>query len=106
MQNFIDSLFSWIGFTVIAWVVFIYFFYNKFPKITIDVQKPPETIPKGCSETNPNSVKNVEAFAVDLNAYQTTLPTVYSKNCAFDGIKPKGYIPNLKNWSKYSSMLP
>ena len=46
-----------------------------------------------------------EKFAVDLNTYQSNLPTVYSKNCAFTGIKPKGYIPNLTDWEKYSQNL-
>lgn len=91
MENFIDSLFSWIGFTIVAWVCIVYFLYDKFPKVTIDIQKPEQ---------------KKEPFAVDLDAYTTNLPTVYSKNCAFDGIKPRGYIPNMPNWNNYSGMLP
>lgn len=101
MQNFINGLFSWIGFTVIAWIIIMYFLYKKFPKITIQLHQTPSTFQEVEVIDKP-----VEKFAVDLNAYKTTLPTVYSKNCAFDGIKPQGYIPNITDWQKYSGYLP
>lgn len=91
MENFIDGLFSWIGFTVVIWLIIVYCMYNRLPTITISP-----------AENN----NKTETFAVDLDAYQTSLPTVYSKNCAFDGIKPKGYIPNISDWKKYSGQLP
>lgn len=93
MENFIDGLFSWIGFTVVIWFIVVYCMYKKLPTITIS-QEPSQ---------KPQTTEN---FAVDLDAYQTSLPTVYSKNCAFDGFKPKGYIPNISDWQKYSGYLP
>lgn len=92
MQNFIEDLFSWIGFTVVVIIILYFIFYNKLPKISFNVINEP--------------TKCQEKFAVDLNTYQSNLPTVYSKNCAFTGIKPKGYIPNLSDWQKYSDNLP
>lgn len=92
MQNFIEDLFSWIGFTVVVIIILYFIFYNKLPKISFNVINEP--------------TRCQEKFAVDLNTYQSNLPTVYSKNCAFTGIKPKGYIPNLTDWQKYSDNLP
>lgn len=92
MQNFIEDLFSWIGFTVVVIIILYFIFYNKLPKISFNVINEPTR----CQEN----------FAVDLNTYQSNLPTVYSKNCAFTGIKPKGYIPNISDWQKYSDNLP
>lgn len=92
MQNFIEDLFSWIGFTVVVIIILYFIFYNKLPKISFNVINEP--------------TKCQEKFAVDLNTYQSNLPTVYSKNCAFTGIKPKGYIPNISDWQKYSDNLP
>ena len=91
MQNFIEDLFSWIGFTVVVIIALYVIFYNKLPKMSIHIVEQPSTYN--------------EKFAVDLNTYQSNLPTVYSKNCAFTGIKPKGYIPNLTDWEKYSQNL-
>lgn len=92
MQNFIEDLFSWIGFTVVVIIILYFIFYNKLPKISFNVINEP--------------TRCQEKFAVDLNTYQSNLPTVYSKNCAFTGIKPKGYIPNISDWQKYSDNLP
>lgn len=108
MQNFINGLFSWIGFTVIAWCLIMYFLYKKFPKISIEIQRP-STFNESDNEEIVKVVdgnESTEHFAVDLNAYKTNLPTVYSKNCAFTGIKPKGYIPNITDWQKYTGFLP
>ena len=91
MQNFIEDLFSWIGFTVVVIIALYFILYNKLPKMSIHIVEQPSTYN--------------EKFAVDLNTYQSNLPTVYSKNCAFTGIKPKGYIPNLTDWEKYSQNL-
>lgn len=99
MQNFIEDLFSWIGFTVVTIIVLYFIFYNKLPKISFiinDQNNHVQNSEKTCQEN----------FAVDLNTYQSNLPTVYSKNCAFTGIKPKGYIPNITDWQKYSDNLP
>lgn len=93
MQNFIEDLFSWIGFTVVVIIVLYFMFYNKLPKMSLNIISEQPT-------------KCEEKFAVDLNTYQSNLPTVYSKNCAFTGIKPKGYIPNISDWQKYSNNLP
>lgn len=105
MSNFLSELFSWIGFIFVAWFVIMYFLYNKFPKILIEIQKP-QTFIENTKNTTNQQPSCKEPFAVDLNAYTSTLPTVYSKNCAFTGIKPQGYIPNISDWQKYSGYLP
>lgn len=99
MQNFVEDIFSWIGFTVVIILILYYFFHDKLPSITFNIVEPDKTNPS-------DKTKTTEKFAVDLNTYSAELPTVYSKNCAFDGIKPKGYIPNIPNWQMYSDYLP
>lgn len=86
-MNIIDEILKWTGIIVFVALLLMFAFKRRLPKITFDF---------GDKET----------FAVDLNAYYEKIPTVYSKNCAYDGPKPRGYIPNMPNWEKYSGQLP
>lgn len=100
MQYFIVSLFCWLGFT--AFVFFL--FWYTFMRGRYSVQYTP---PIASNMSNKEYKQPpVESFEVNLSAFNTELPTVYSKNCAFTGIMPKGYIPGIYDWHNYSGMLP